>query len=75
MSSNWITDELPEKPCRCLCTIYGESTDEFYVVPCFWHCKPYHSRNWFEHEGKDISSEIIAWMKFPDPYEKSEEDG
>ena len=36
-----------------------------------WSCKPVHAFNRFlDRDGNDITDEVIAWMKYPEPYEE-----
>lgn len=81
---NWITDKLPDKPGLYLCTFYGDSIMENYVAPCEYICKPYHAFNKFlpydytfgvsEVTRKDLTNDVIAWMPFPEPYNRLKEE-
>jgi hypothetical protein len=69
----WVTDRKPKKPCQCLVTLYGDSVMENYVTYAGWSCKPYHGFDGFrDNNGNDITDEVIAWMKFPEPYQSED---
>jgi hypothetical protein len=70
--NEWITGRLPDKPCTCLVTLYGDSICENYVDAAEFIAKPYHCKTAFLCDGEDITDEVLAWIPFPKPYQEDE---
>lgn len=73
----WHTKEMPEEKGEYLVTIFADSIMENIVIPCRWDDFPVDTPCRFhrltDKEGgiEDITDYVIAWTKYPDPYDKT----
>lgn len=70
-NEDWVTDHFPEKTGDYLVTLFSDSIMENYVIPCRYEQRPNPNPHRFYDGDRDISEYVIAWIKFPEPYDKT----
>ena len=75
--SEWIsvTERVPDKDGRYLCTIQNEYAPELvYIMVCnYWYFDEFSKHDWCP-DDETCSSNVLAWMQLPDPFHADEED-
>lgn len=71
MKNNWTTTEMPKENGDYIVTIYDDYAGENINLHCRWDNLFGSKESKFIWEGKDITLYVIAWMKFPEPYDET----
>ena len=73
---DWHIKEMPKEKGDYLCTVFGNSEMENFIVPCVWQNRPYSREPRFYctsecWKDEDITNYVIAWIKVPSAYNKT----
>ena len=71
IDKEWETVEMPKEKGDYLVTVYDDSASENIVLHCRWEDLPVDTEKRFWLKGEDITDYVIAWMKFPEAYDKT----
>lgn len=71
MTKEWETEEMPKEKGDYLVTVYDDSAGENIVLHCIWEDLPVDTEKRFWLKREDITDYVIAWMKFPEAYDKT----
>lgn len=67
----WQTKEMPKVKGDYLVTIFDDNAMENIVINCRWDDIPVSTPCRFYRDNEDITDYVIAWEKFPEPYDKT----